>query len=266
MNEVKGTELLTTIGRIVWGHPTKPSPIIEQDGPRKGQPKLDQNGQPKTAYSFGVAFPKAEFESMIWPAMYAEALKGFPNGVPQGFAWKYKDGNSVDRKGKLYSEREGYAGSIVLTFTSNLPNPPPCYVLAGAAYRQMAPNEIKVGDYIRVKTSMKVNVATGVMTSGLYVNPETIEFIGYGQEIVNTPQIDPTAVFGGNAVALPPGASAQPVAPAGGFNAPMAAPMQAAMQPAMQPPMGAPMAAPAPAYDVVQQAGYGGQMPGQFPR
>jgi hypothetical protein len=124
---------------------------------------------------------------------------------------------------------------------------------------------------------MKVNVATGVMTSGLYINPETIEFIGYGQEIVNTPQVDPTAVFGGNAVALPPGASAQPVAPAGGFNAPMQPPMTAPMQPAMQPPMSAPMSAPMqpamqppmavpqPAYDVVRQAGYAGQMPGQFP-
>lgn len=302
MENDKGTQILTPVGRIVWGHPIKPSPILEQDGPNAGKPKLDEQGQPKFAYSFGIAFTRAEFEQHIWPAMWAEASKAFPNGVPQGFAWKYKDANAVDKKGKLYSDREGYAGCMVLTITSNLPNPPAAYVFVPAtnSYRQIAANEVKTGDYVRVLTNFKVNVPKDVRYSpSLYVNPESVEFVGYGTEISNVPQINPNAVFGGQAVALPPGASAQPLAPTAQFAMPTAQP-----QPAMQPvqptyapapapqPMVQPQVAyvqpvmgqPQPAYDVVQQAGYtppqpapmmpgqpaqpagGMPMPGQFPR
>ena len=289
----KGTEVLTPVGRVVWGHPLKPSPILEQEGPNAGKPKLDEQGQPKFAYSFGIAFQKAEFEQYIWPAMYAEAAKAFPHGVPQGFAWKYKDGNAVDKKGKLYSEREGYAGCIVLTVTSNLPNPPAAYVFVPAtnSYRQITATEVKTGDYVRILTSFKVNVPKDARYSpSLYVNPESVEFVGYGQEISNVPQINPNAVFGGQQVALPPGASAQPLAPTAQFGMPSAQPATMAqpgipagyaVQPAMaqpqpqvyqQPAMVQPgipagyavqpaMTQPQPAYDVVQQAGYTPQQP-----
>jgi hypothetical protein len=287
MENDKGTQVLTPVGRIVWGHPIKPSPILEQEGPNTGKPKLDEQGQPKYAYTFGVAFTRAEFEQHIWPAMWAEASKAFPNGVPQGFAWKYKDANAVDKKGKLYSEREGYAGCMVLTITSNLPNPPAAYVFVPAtnSYRQIAANEVKTGDYVRVLTNFKVNVPKDVRYSpSLYVNPESVEFVGYGTEISNVPQINPNAVFGGQQVALPPGASAQPLAPTAQFGMPTAQPQPAmqqpqqmggmpvqqayapapVQQPAMQPQQAyvqPVMGQPQPAYDVVQQAGYNPQQP-----
>ena len=263
------TEALAT-GRIVWGHPGKAQPKKQQDGPNKGQPVLKQDGTPVLQYSFGLAIPKyatlvaqgatpemlqTAFDVAVWPAMDAEIKTGYPNGVPPRFAYKYQDGDGIDSKGQPFNQREGYAGCYVLAITTEIAPPLYQWDAASGKYLQIEAERIKCGDYVRVGLNLKVNVATGTNTPSIYVNPTAVQFVGYGSEIRNGP--DAVAIFGQQGqVALPPGASAVPMA--GGGNVGMPG-MPGAGAPAGYPaPQGQPMAPagyPAPAHDFVQNAG-----------
>ncbi len=232
-----GTEITTPVGRIVWGHPTKSRQKIDQD---TNQP-LFKDGVAVMEWSFGLAIPRAEFEQLVWPHMHAEAAKGYPNGTPPKFSFKYTDGDrDIDPKGNPYSAKEGYAGHIVLAI-STVFQAPGIFKLEAGVFRQMEGNEIKCGDYVRCGINFKVNVPTKpTHTPSLYVNPLAIEFVGYGTEIKSGYVADPKALFAQPA-ALPPGASATPI----GGAAPAAMPGMGAPPP-VAPPAGGMPGAPAP--------------------
>ena len=199
----ESTQFLSGVGRIVWGHPTKPQLVTDPD---TKQPKLDQQGNKIYQFAFGLATPLAEFNAGTLPYLQAEAGKGFPNGVPGGFAWKYKTCDDIDPKGKRYGEREGCEGCAILTLSTTL-KAPELYRQEGVNYFQISDTEIKTGDYVVVRINTKVNVATTpTRKSSLYVNPEMVLLIGQGEEIV--PTVDPSEVFGGQSFALPAGAVA----------------------------------------------------------
>ena len=140
-------ELMTPVGRIVWGHPSKPQPKKDQ---RTGQPVMKADGSgPAQQWAFGLAIPKDQFIAAVWPVMDAEAKTIYPNGTPGNFSWKYKDGDGVDSKGQLYSAREGYAGCYVLTISTEA-FAPSIFKLENGTYRQLQPEEIKCGDYVAV--------------------------------------------------------------------------------------------------------------------
>lgn len=278
-------EFVTSVGRIVWGNPARATTKKDQ---KTNQPIM-RDGQPVQQWVFGIAFPKAEFQQYVLPYLQQAVGAVFPHGVPPQFSWKIKDGDGVDRKGKPYREREGYAGNFVLTISTEA-FAPPIYKNEGGRYRQMNENEIKTGDYCVVKLNVKANAPTNPQhTPGLYINPVGIEHVGYGQEIIAS-SADPDEMFGGRTYALPPGASAVPQAPvstvAAPYNAASApapmgngfAPVAAGMPPAMTPsavtvapaPNNAymnapaqpvfnyapqPATMPAPAHDFVQNAG-----------
>lgn len=238
-------EIDTGVGRIVWGHPNKSQHKRDQQNN-----VVMKDGKPVEVWNFGLAIPRQHFETVIWPAMSAEAATAFPN-TPPSFSWKFKDGdNGIDRQGKRLSEREGYAGHYVLSISTEAFAPTVVqFNPATGQYRQMSPEEIKCGDYVATKVQLKVNVPTNSShTPGLYVNPVLIDFAGYGQPIVSANAPDPNATFGGRTYALPPGASATPIAAAPGFTPPGAQPMPGAPapMPGQQPMPGYP--APQPQY------------------
>ena len=226
------------VGRIVWGHPMR---ATKKTDPQTKQPVL-RDGQPVEQWSFGIAIPKDPFNE-VYGVMHQEAVSAFPNGVPGNFAWKFKDGDGVDRQGQPFSKREGYAGHYVLTVSTEAFQPP-CFKYEGNGYRQLNENEIKCGDYVRVNVTFKANVPTSrTHTPGIYVNPNGVELVGYGTEIVGTGSADPTEMFGGQPVTnLPPGASATPIG-----GAPENMQMPTGMPPQQQPP-----GMPPPAHDFVQ--------------
>lgn len=253
------TQFVTSTGRIVWGNPARANKKTDQ---KTRQPVL-RDGKQVEQWAFGLAFPKAEFQQYIMPYLNQEASTLFPQGVPPQFSWKIKDGDSVDRQGKPYSSREGYAGCYVLTISTEA-FAPPIFKFENGAFRQLAQNEIKTGDYVAVNLTVKANKpADQQMTPGIYVNPNGIELIGYGHEIVSA-SADPDELFSGVNRALPPGASAVPVssAPAN------VAPPTNYPAPGQQPPQGGPVNVPGgyiqtpppaqlppPAYDFVNHAG-----------
>lgn len=229
------TECKSGVGRIVWGNPLK--------GQQKKDPNTKQvilkDGQPVIQHSMGVAFPKAEFQQMVWPAMSQEVMSGYPSGqVPSKFAWKYIDGDSVDGQGQPYSRKEGYAGNIILTITSNTGFPPPVYKFNPATrnYDQVAADGIKTGDFVVVGLSFQVHIPTDrTHTPSLYVNPQAIELVGYGAAIMAG--ADPMELFGGQQYQLPAGASLTPIsgAPSNVGMPGMPGQMQPQQQPMQQP-------------------------------
>lgn len=242
-------DIITPAGRIVWGNPLNGRDKTDNNNQVVINP---QTGQPVKQWSFGLAIPKNECGA-LFQAMQQEAAALFPTGVPQNFAWKFKDGDGLDDKGIPFANREGYAGCVVLSISTEA-FAPRVVRLVGGSYQQMVEG-IKTGDYVRVAIGIKGHAGKpGVRGSvpGLYINPSMIEFIGYGQEIISGP--DASTLFGGQSVALPPGASATPVA--------SAQPM-----PTGYPQPGAPVAAPAPVPQApaYQQPAAPG-MPGNFPQ
>lgn len=193
------------------------------------QPKLDpKTGEKKTEYGFGLAVPKSVLAQSgpgqpgeIWAALYAEAMTMFPNGqVPPSFAMKFKDGDGLDDEGKPFNLREGYAGHIVLACTTEIP-------IKWFRYENGANiliNEgVKCGDYVNAQLTIKAHGAIGAGKAGLYVNPNAVQFLGYGKEIINMPSGD--QIFGQGMPNVPQGASATPLVPQAGFLQPPGAPV-----------------------------------------
>lgn len=246
-------EFLTGVGRIVWGNPAR---AVKKTDIRTKAPKLKADGSQAEQWVFGVAFPKNEFMQHTMPFLQQEAITNFPNGVPGNFAWKIKDGDGTDNKGQLFSNREGYAGCYVLTVSTEA-FAPPIYKFENNQYRQIEPNEIKCGDYVRVKINCVFNGAHSPNTPGLYINPQAIELVGFGSEILSK-GVDPNDTFGGTQAQLPPGASATPTSPQPNVAAPFGVQPAQTNNP-VNPPQTttatAQVATPPPAHDFVNNAG-----------
>jgi hypothetical protein len=219
-------DFTTPVGRIVWGSPSYVQPVKDDN---TGQTKLDSTGQPRKKWSFGIAFPKHEFDQKVRPYLQQAAALLFPQGIPPTFSWKITDGDTVDKNGVPYGAREGYAGHYVLACSTEL-SAPPCWKQNPAGgHMQLDAKEINTGDYVVVGIGAAPNKPTNpTHKPGLYINPRSVLFIGYGQKIVSRNAPDPTQMFGNQQYALPPGASMTPIGPAEG------APLPQGMMPQQQ--------------------------------
>lgn len=231
-------------GRIVWtaGDLFKGKGKIDD---RTKQPVMDQKtGLQVIEYGFGLAVPKSVFNQLgegqpgyVWTAMQQEAMKLYPSGqIPPQFAWKYKDGDSVDHNGQSFANRAGHAGHLILACTTRIPIK---YFRFENGQNFQINEGIKCGDYVKVQLTVKGHPAIGQGKPGLYLNPGFVQFLGFGEAIVNTPTGD--AIFGTNAPQVPQGASATPmstpgmIAPTNGFAQPGGFPAPQAAAPTMAP-------------------------------
>jgi hypothetical protein len=257
---------VTIGGRIVWASGASPLDQSEVIDTRTKQPKLNPDGTKVLERGFGLAIPKTDPRfAALWAAMTAEAAKVCNGHVPpfpsDQFAYKLIDGDGMDkgdiargRQPQPYNKREGYGGCWVITIKSQLPNPPPVFDWINNNWQQVDPNNIrggnklKVGDFVDV--GLNVDGHAG-QSPGLYLNPQGIQFLGFGTAILRGP--DAATMFGAGPGQLPAGASASPVG--GPANAappamPGATPPVPGNSPAMPgstpPTPGAPAAAPLP--------------------
>ena len=89
-------KIRTRVGRIVWGNPQK----AQQKKDNDKNPAF-KDGKAVMQWACGVAFPKAEFQTDIWPEMSAETARLFPQGAPNKYAWKWVDGDGMPRQSKI---------------------------------------------------------------------------------------------------------------------------------------------------------------------
>jgi hypothetical protein len=236
--------LTLPVGRNVYGHPSQK--IHKKDN--KKQPMFKTDGSPVMVHSFGVAYPKDVFNAQIWPVMYQAASAAYGGQQPPPhFAYKFKDGDGVDRQGKSYASREGYAGHVVVHFETQFDLLAYRQNAAGG-WDQINESAYKTGDYIAVSASIEGNKPTDpTHTPGLFINPQGVLLIGHGTAIVNAPSAD--QMFAGQQYALPPGATAPGAAPAmpAGMPTPPGLPPGSMPQPQYAPPPQAPTA-PQPVY------------------
>ena len=186
-------------GRLVWGSNLFEGNVKTEYG--TNNPMLAKDGvTPIKEYSFGLAIPKidpatgqnsAEYLK-VWKALHDEAFTLFPNGqLPPDFALKFKDGDGIDHNGKNFADREGYAGHIILNFSTRIPVK---YFIFEGGNNILVNSGIKIGDYVNVQTNIKAHPAVGQGKAGLYVSPTAVQLIQAGKEIINTPSGD--SMFG----------------------------------------------------------------------
>jgi hypothetical protein len=233
-----------------------------QDKDQQGNPRRDQAGNLKTVWFVGLAIAKGPEWDQLWTAIYQKAAVDFPNGEYQqpDFSWKVVDGD--DPK---FAGRDGFPGHWILRCQSGFA--PKVYDNSTPPNQIVDPNAVKRGYYLQIGITVEGNKQFGAgQRSGIYCNCNMIQLAGYGPEIQGGR--DPSEVFAQRG-ALPPGASATPLAPAPivqGQIPPAQAPQPVAQAPGYAappvmagPPVGAPAAVQAPGVVVPLPPGYAPQ-------
>lgn len=223
-------DILFPVGRLVGGSLYK-----GESKDDKGQPlvyKTGKNaGQPRTSYSFGVAFKKGteqHWNQTQWgQQIYQEAQKTAASTY-QGrfFAWKVTDGDSSEpnKKGNIPRDREGYPGHWVVWFSGNFA---PKIFNSNGTEPIFEVDAVKPGYFVQVFGNTEFNANSE--SPGMYLNFNLVAFSAYGPEIILSSGPDAASVgFGGE---LPAGASATPV---GGMATPPAQQQQTPPPPVQQ--------------------------------
>lgn len=244
----------TPVGRIVSGSRPIGALEISKDD-RTGLPKKrkdDPNLNVEESY-IGLAFAKTD---PAWIAHKAELMavdrQVHPSffdaqgqRIPQmAFADKIIDGDGYNKKGKLHSEKEGYAGHEVLMLSTGFA--PSLVIHNGTSWVETPMGSIKCGDYVMAFYSTDTNKSTE--SPGMYRNLDKIAFCWAGKEIVGG--VDADTAFGAPPPA-PPGAVTTPQAPA--LNTP---PPAAPAAPVAAPPPAAPASPPPAAPPVAPYTGF----------
>lgn len=215
------TEFISPVMRLVQG-----STVLREKKDENNKPVLDkETGQPVQECFIAVAIAKDDPQLQAFYALYQQtAMAAFPqlfdangNCLHPRFAWKVQDGDGVDKNGKPVSGKPGFAGHYIFKMATRFQ--PACYHYGKYDPSQRIPNPadvIKPGYFVRVSGKIEgngVGANAGQAVPGLYVSPNMIELIAYGQEIVSGP--DAAAVFGAAPVVgnLPAGASTTPPLP-----------------------------------------------------
>jgi len=234
-------EILLPVGRMVSGSVYKGFPVLNQ---KTKMQELTRSGEPRVSFNIMVAILKGaeqHWNQTEWGAkVWAEGAASFPaHHARPDFFWKIYDGDQPwindDGEAIIQPERKG------------------CWVVrANRGWAPLVCNEkgetlttedaVVPGYFVQVVIGVQGNGSA--QSPGIYINPEIVALMGYGEK-VQTGQVDPKKfAFGG---ALPPGASATPVA---SFNpAPVAKPTPvvpnyAVLQPPAPPVVIAPPPAP----------------------
>lgn len=209
--------LISPVGRIIWGSVSELN-TRQMDG--KPEPDVE-----KHAYTFGLAIRKDDpGVGTLLQTFYQHAVAGYPNNQmmanriaqewQSGFAgaafrFKVKDGDRPEqRTGKLNPNAQG---CWVIACKTKIP-----IKCANAQNVEIDPKTVERGYFVEVALSIAANEKTD-NTAGLYVNPMVVRLLAFGEKIMGGISIEDA--FAGHAAPtqLPPGASATPVAPAGGI-------------------------------------------------
>lgn len=240
------------IGRIVQGNPLSGNPQTIQN---TNTPKLGKNGEQLVNYYANVAFDKANPKTgeMI-AAIFTECARLYPALFPFGyqpnarsdtqppinaggcirndFAYKIKDGDGYDSNGKAHALKEGWKGHWIVQVSTYAGAMRVVNGLSGnSAITEVGsgPNHIKTGDFVVCCLDISSNGWAGDAQSkpGIYMNPDLLQLVGYGDAIISGP--NPDEMLKGAAEAI------GGYVPAGMSTTPTAAALPGALPPPVQP-------------------------------
>ena len=225
-------QITTPVARMIGGDLYTPRPVLDN----KGIARLGKDGTPLTSFSIGIAIPKTggDWSQTSWGAEIKRVGDvAFPGrSAHPTFAWKIIDGDSTipNKKGRIPNQQEGYAGNWVMWLSQGWA--PELWDATGSA-KLTEPRAIIPGYFVQVLFTATGNKSDD--SPGVYLNPLAVARAAYGAEIIST-GVDVSSAGFGQGVALPAGASVQPVAQA--FTpTPVAQPIaQPVVQPAHMPP------------------------------
>lgn len=215
-----------------------------------------QQGQPRTEYSFAIAIPKTQPHWASEPGwgqtIWAEGHAAWPAGHAQrkDFSWKVTDGDSTEPNSKMKRpcDHVGYPGCWVLWFTDPSTPPKLAVAIGTEPVWNDTPNFCMPGDIIEVSGSVGSNESD--QTAGVYLNVRAVCMRAYHVDGRIVGQSIDLASAGFGSAPLPAGASAMPVgnamAPAAP-PAPGATPSTPSAPPVPAAPAPVPSAAPVPA-------------------
>lgn len=221
------TEFATPPGRLVQGAVLELQKVLDAQGKQKLDPKTGQPVPDRVYIAIAIAKtpgvtawwleppPRNADGSAnnFWQDMYRAGMTGYPTHfnpqtgvcVHPRFAWKIIDGDGTDNNGKSNATKEGFAGHWIVKFGGQyLPK-----LIHNGAYIDN-PKYVKRGDFVRVFGNATPNI--GAEVPGLYLNPNGVEFLAYGQEIKTGPDVLAAAAKYGSVMQLPAGASLTPLA------------------------------------------------------
>lgn len=207
-------EKLSPVGRLVGGSPIKG---YQDTDDKSGAKLFNDDGSPKMSYIAMLAIEKANPEwQELYTQLWNEGRGAFPHlfdantgaCIRPDFSWKITDGDGVDKNGKKHSEKDGYAGCMVLKVESNYPFS--CFDQGNFPVTDEA--VIYRGCYIRVAMKCVGNNATGNQVPGIKIYPQALQLIGHGARISGGP--DAAQLFAAPVTAgyVPAGMSATPLA------------------------------------------------------
>lgn len=225
MSQPISFEFTTPCSRLVAGDAMKKHPATDDNG----QPRLiktGQNaGQQREDFYVGIAVPKTQQDWKLEPwgqVIIQAAVSEFPHLIDaQGnnlnpnmpVALKIVDGDSPhpNKAGAIPNQKEGYPGHwIINAATSGAPAR--LYEFDQASQRAVplgAGKEIKRGYYVQLHAKVTGNNSN--QQPGVYINPEMICFLYYGDEIQSGGPDVSQASFGVGIGQMPQGASTTPM-------------------------------------------------------
>jgi hypothetical protein len=223
MSQLAKFEFTTPCSRLVAGDAMKKHPSMDDNGAQR-LIKTGQNaGQPREDFYVGIAVPKtqADWKNEPWGRVIVQAaVAAFPHLVDANgnntnpnmpVAMKVIDGDSPhpNKAGSIPNQKEGYPGHWIINAAS-AGSPARLYEFdhqAKVAKPLTAGKEIKRGYFVQLNAEVTSNNST--QQPGVYVNPNMICLIAFGDEIYSGPDVD-SAGFGVDATQLPQGASMTP--------------------------------------------------------
>jgi hypothetical protein len=176
-------------------------------------------------FFYACAIPKGQeqhWNQTPWgQQILAAGVEGWPGGEHNNrfFAWKVVDGDSteIDQGGRAPCAKEGFPGHWIVKINSGFPTP--CWHAGRLQAHEVIQNknEIKCGDYMRAKISVRGN---GPVTKspGVYINPMMFELSRPGLQILSASIPDAGEAFGSSQAQLPNNAQVDNSVQNGGYE------------------------------------------------
>jgi len=218
-----GIEVMSPVGRLVQGSLS----LEKKIDPQTNKPKLDEQGNEIMECYISLAIAKNDPGlPAFYGAIVAQARQDFPhlfdaagNCTHPQFAMKVQDGDGRDSNGKSVADKPGFAGHFIFKMATRYL--PKCFYEGkfDPAQQIQNPTEvIKRGYYIRVNVYVSGNGVKPNETNkkpGIYLSPNLVSLVGYGEVIQGGPDAAKTFGAAGAPVHIPAGMSQTPVVGAG---------------------------------------------------